>query len=32
MMFWELDLFTFSGEGKETPILLDSLERAKLSH
>jgi hypothetical protein len=30
--FRKLDLFPSSGEGKETPTLLDPLERANLSH
>jgi hypothetical protein len=31
-MFHNLDLFPSSGEGRETPTLLDHLERANLSH
>jgi hypothetical protein len=30
--FRKLDLLTSSGEGEETPILLDGLERANLNH
>jgi hypothetical protein len=26
--FWKLDLFSFSGEGRKTPTLLDPLEKA----
>jgi hypothetical protein len=31
-MFQKLDLFLSSGEGKETPTLLGSLERANLNY
>jgi hypothetical protein len=31
-MFQKLDLFSFSGEGRKTPALLGSLERADLNH
>jgi hypothetical protein len=31
-MFWKLDLFPSSGEGKETPTVLVPLERTNLSH
>jgi hypothetical protein len=30
--FRKLDLFPSSGEGRETPTLLDPLERANLNH
>jgi hypothetical protein len=31
-MFWILDLFPSSLEGRETPTLLSPLERANLNH
>jgi hypothetical protein len=31
-MFWKLDLFAFSGEGREATALLDPLERTDLNH
>jgi hypothetical protein len=32
IMFWKLDLFLSSGEGRETPTLLGPLERPSLNH
>jgi hypothetical protein len=31
-MFWKLDLFLSSGEGRKTPTLLGPLEKANLNH
>jgi hypothetical protein len=31
MTFWKLDLFPSLGEGRDTPALLDPLEKAKVS-
>jgi hypothetical protein len=31
-MFWKLDMFLSSSEGRETPTLLGLLELAKLNH